>query len=73
MKSERELQQECDDFNQQFAVGTKGWLHMDSGEKRETYTRSIAQVLSGHTAVIWVKGVAGCYLLNRFEVNMAEL
>lgn len=30
-----------------------------------TKTRTDAQVLSGHSAVIWVEGIAGCYLLDR--------
>ena len=61
------LQKQCDNFNAKYKLGTKGWLHMDSGEAKATCTRSEAQVLSGHSAVIWVKGVSGCYLLDRFE------
>ena len=33
--------------------------------KLRTRTRSEAQVLSGHSAVIWLDGVRGCYLLDR--------
>ncbi len=29
------------------------------------YQRSDAQVLSGHSAVIWLENVSGCYLLDR--------
>lgn len=60
-------QEKCDAFNAKYSVGTKGWLNMDSGEKKATHTTSVAQVLSGHSAVIWVKGISGCYLLDRFE------
>jgi hypothetical protein len=38
---------------------------MDSGEIRETRTRSEAQVLGGHSAVVWLEGISGCYLLDR--------
>lgn len=60
-------QKKCDDFNAKYKTGTKGWLHMDSGEKKATHTTSEALVLSGHSAVVWVNGVSGCYLLDRFE------
>lgn len=63
----KNLQKLCDEFNDKYKVGTKGYLHMDSGEKKPTHTTSKAQVLSGHSAVIWVNGVSGCYLLDRFE------
>ncbi|MDP1611680.1 MAG: hypothetical protein Q8M11_11530, partial [Sulfuritalea sp.] len=34
-------------------------------EPFRTKTRSDAQVLSGHSAVIWLENVSGCYLLDR--------
>jgi hypothetical protein len=39
-------------------------VRLDSGEVRETRTRSTAMLLSGHTAVIWLEGIAGCYALE---------
>lgn len=66
-KSTQDLQDECDLFNTQYDVGTPGILHKDDGTRFPTATRSPAQVLSGHTAVIWVTAVAGCYALDRFE------
>ena len=60
-------QEQCDKFNEKYSRGTKGWIHLDSGERKPTHTISEAQVLSGHSAVIWVKGISGCYLLDRFE------
>jgi hypothetical protein len=38
---------------------------LDGGEVRETVTTSEAQVLSGHSAVIWLAGISGYYLLDR--------
>ncbi len=42
----------------------------DCGADLHTRTRSIAQVLGGHTAVIWIEGIAGCVRLDR--VRLAE-
>jgi len=59
------LQKQCDDFNERNPVGTSVKVKMDSGELRLTTTRSRAEVLSGHSAVIWLDGISGCYLLDR--------
>lgn len=61
------LQAQCDRFNEVNAVGCKVSIQLDSGEQRETTTRSEAQVLSGHSAVIWLDGVRGCYQLDRVK------
>lgn len=60
-------QKQCDAFNARYPVGTKGKLRKDDGTQFETTTRSIAQVLGGHSAVVWLEGVRGCYLLSRFR------
>lgn len=59
------LQAECDKFNQSNPVGAAVSVLLDSGEIRETVTTSEAEVLSGHTPVIWLEGIRGCYLLER--------
>lgn len=64
-RSTMKLQAQCDRFNATHSVGCKVSVLLDSGERRETATRSVAQVLSGHSAVIWLDGVTGCYLLDR--------
>jgi hypothetical protein len=46
-------------------IGTPVALRKDDGTTFITKTRSMAQMLSGHTAVIWVEGITGCYLLER--------
>lgn len=62
----RKLQQaKCDDFNAAHPVGSVIDLQKDNGQILRTVTRSRAEVLSGHSAVIWVKGVSGCYDLDR--------
>lgn len=59
------LQAACDTFNSANEVGAAVTVLLDSGEVRETVTTSEAQVLSGHTAVIWLDGIRGCYDLER--------
>jgi hypothetical protein len=63
--SAAQLQAACDKFNAANAVGAAVTVRLDGGEVRETVTTSEAQVLSGHSAVIWLKGISGCYLLDR--------
>ena len=59
------LQAQCDAFNAAHPVGTRVMLKMDFAPGPvETKTRSEAQVLSGHSAVIWLDGVVGCYALD---------
>jgi hypothetical protein len=59
------LQSQVDTFNGRHPVGQRVVLRKDNGEGFETVTRSKAEVLSGHSAVIWVDGISGCYLLDR--------
>lgn len=63
--SAAQLQAACDVFNAAHQVGTVVTVLLDGGEVRETITTSEAQVLSGHTAVIWLDGISGCYDLKR--------
>ncbi len=58
------LQAICNAWNLANGVGTPVRLIRDSGDVLITRTRSPAQVLSGHSAVVWVDGVAGCYHLT---------
>jgi hypothetical protein len=58
-------QKKVDDWNNKYAVGQKVIVTKDDGSEFETETRYPAEVLSGHTAVGWFKGISGCYLLER--------
>ncbi|MDO8039451.1 hypothetical protein [Janthinobacterium sp. SUN137] len=64
-KSTAQLQAACDKFNAAHQVGAAVRVELDGGDIRETITTSEAQVLSGHTAVIWLDGIRGCYDLER--------
>ncbi len=59
------LQTQVDDFNNRFPVGTLVRVRLDNGQTKDTKTRSPAQVLSGHSAVVWLEGISGCYMLER--------
>lgn len=66
------LKRQCDAFNARFPVGQPVTVRKDDGTGMNTVTRSAAEVLSGHSAVIWVRGIAGCYLLDRITPITAE-
>lgn len=65
------LQAVCDKFNAAHQIGAAVSVELDSGEVRETVTTSEAQVLSGHSAVIWLDGISGCYDLDRVTASKA--
>jgi hypothetical protein len=65
------LQKLCDEWNAAHPIGEAVWLKRDNGRELLTETRSRAEVLEGHSAVIWLKGVAGCYLLERVTPSLS--
>lgn len=72
-KSAAQLQAACDKFNAAHQVGASFSVKLDSGEVRETVTNSEAQVMGGHSAVIWLDGVSGCYDLERVTAVKATV
>jgi hypothetical protein len=69
-KSIEQLEAECIVWNHKHPIGTRVIYHPIIGEKpgRERVTRTSAQVLSGHTAVVWLEGESGCVCLEACEV-----
>ena len=53
------------DWNTAHPVGTRVRVALDDESTLDTTTVSPADVLGGHTAVIWVSGIRGAYLLSR--------
>jgi len=49
-------------------IGTEVILTRDNGEVVHTKTRSNPEILSGHSAVIWLEGVSGCYSLRNVQL-----
>src|SRR3954447_13362305 len=64
-------EQAVEEFNQRFPVGSEVMLKKDFElEPIRTKTRSEAFVLSGHSAVVFLEGVSGCYLITHVSEAM---
>jgi hypothetical protein len=63
---------QCAQWNERHTIGTPVTVRKDDGTFVDTVTKSEAQVLSGHSAVIWLEGVRGCYLLERVTPRQLE-
>jgi len=59
------MQSIVDAFNERNPIGTEVTMVKDLGQKVKTRVRYPAEILSGHTPVIWLEGISGCYLLSR--------
>jgi len=59
------MQSKVEAFNNRNPVGTPVTVVKDFGEKLETKVKHPAYILSGHTAVLHVEGISGCYDLDR--------
>ncbi len=64
-RDQRQLQDEVDNWNRQHAIGTAVRVVKDFGGAVDTVTLSKAYPLGGHTPVVFVKGISGCYVLSR--------
>lgn len=62
MKRRQNPQKEADAFNAAFKVGDEVIYHevIGEGEPQRFRTRTEAQVLSGHSSVVWLIGKSGC-------------
>lgn len=60
-----ELTEQVRRFNERWTIGQKVSVRRDDGSGVITRTTSEASILSGHSAVIYLRGISGCYLLNR--------
>lgn len=67
LKKPKNPQAEVDRWNQEHRSGIRVQVLLDNGAKFQTTTRSDAFVLSGHSAVIMVEGISGCYRLDRVK------
>ncbi len=63
--SQEVMQSKCDAFNNRNPIGSSVTVVKDFGEQFETKVKHPAQILSGHTAVVWLDGISGCYDLDR--------
>lgn len=72
MSQDRSPLDRAEDWNRKHPIGTAVTVRKDDGTRPVTKTRSEAWALGGHTPVILVEGIAGCYLLNRLDVLALE-
>lgn len=63
--SPEQQQQLCDEWNDENPVGTSVKVTLDNGTVHRTKTKSDAQLMGGHTAVVWLEDIAGAYTLSR--------
>jgi hypothetical protein len=70
--TQAKLQAQIDAWNATHPIGADVDVLTDRGKIVRTKTRSAAELLSGHSAVIWLDGISGCYALDRVTaVEMA--
>ncbi len=60
-----EMSRQVELFNHGVNIGDFVTYRTDAGALMSTRTRSAAYILSGHTPVVFVEGLAGCVLLDR--------
>lgn len=54
-----------ENWNMRHPPGTPVKVRRDDGTMFETSTRSKAEMLGGHTPVVWLESVIGCFALDR--------
>lgn len=65
-------------WNKEHQPGLDVIVIMDDNKEVRTKTRSEAQMLGacgdypGHTAVIWLEGISGCYSLDRVRADTGK-
>lgn len=64
-KTYRQMVDSVDRWNSSMAIGAAVAYRSDVGTTIYTVTRSRAELLGGHTAVVWLQDVRGCVLLDR--------
>lgn len=67
IKSQRELELEVENFNLKHKIGDKVKLKIGGTVTKDATTRSEATILGGHSAVVFLEGISGCYSLDCIE------
>jgi hypothetical protein len=57
--------QMVEDWNSKYKSGQRVLVRLDDKSTIETNTSSVAVLLGGHTPVIYLEGISGCYALDR--------
>ena len=59
------MKSRCEVFNSLHPVGSPVTYINDVGKKIVTEVKHQAEVLQGHTAVVWIRDITGCVILHR--------
>ena len=64
-----ELDKQVDEFNEKYPVGTevRYWKGARRGPAMISKTRTRAEVLAGHTPVVWIEDSPACVSLSHIE------
>ena len=69
----REAQKQAEVFNRLVQVGGEiDYVESPGAPVQRHRTRSEASVLSGHTAVVWLEGKAGCVAVSHCRASGGE-
>lgn len=71
-RSFEELTQQCFEWNRIHPIGTPVTVRNDDDSLFDTETAGFAFVRHGRVPVIYVKGVFGCYLLDRVRTRFPK-
>jgi hypothetical protein len=58
-------EKDVEKWNDEHPVGTPVTVKFDNCTTHKGVVRDKAILLNGHTAVVWVTGIAGCYAVDR--------
>lgn len=64
-KTLSQIQAQVDAWNSKHGIGADVTVRLDDGRLVTTKTASDAYVLGGHSPVLFLVGVKGCYALDR--------
>lgn len=73
-KTIAQLERQCADWNAAHKPGTPVQYRevLGAGKPVQFTTRSEAQVLGGHTAVVWLAGKTGCVVLDHCDPDFDQ-
>jgi hypothetical protein len=73
-KTIAQLERQCADWNAAHKPGTLVQYRevLGTGQPVKSTTRSEAQVLGGHTAVVWLVGKVGCVALDHCDPHFDQ-
>ena len=63
------MQKQVENFNKKNPIGTpvRYWTGMREGDGAKSKTRTAAQILQGHTPVVWVEDHGACIALTHID------